>query len=40
MLFGQLFDRDACTYTYLLAFRRTREAIIIDPRTALAEPRG
>ena len=30
MIFRQLFDRESCTYTYVLACRRTREAVIID----------
>ena len=30
MILRQLFDRDTCTYTYLLADKTTREAIIID----------
>ncbi|STY31210.1 hydroxyacylglutathione hydrolase [Legionella wadsworthii] len=31
MLFRQLFDNESCTYTYLLASGKGREAIIIDP---------
>jgi glyoxylase-like metal-dependent hydrolase (beta-lactamase superfamily II)/rhodanese-related sulfurtransferase len=31
MLFRQLFDRESCTYTYLLSSGRGREAILIDP---------
>lgn len=31
MLFRQLFDRETCTYTYLLADTETREAVLIDP---------
>ena len=31
MLFHQLFDRESCTYTYLLADEKTLEAVIIDP---------
>ena len=31
MLFRQLFDRDSCTYSYLLADERSREAVLIDP---------
>ncbi len=31
MLFRQLFDEDTATYTYLLADRDTREAVLIDP---------
>ncbi len=31
MIFRQLFDRDSCTYTYLLASAQGREAILIDP---------
>ena len=31
MIFQQLFDPVSCTYTYLLASRQGREALIIDP---------
>lgn len=31
MLFRQLFDRESCTYTYLLACESSKEAILIDP---------
>ena len=31
MIFRQMFDCESCTYTYLLASGRGREAIIIDP---------
>lgn len=31
MIFRQLFDRETCTYTYLLADPDTREAVLIDP---------
>ncbi len=31
MLFRQLFDRESCTYTYLLADEATKEAVLIDP---------
>ncbi|HEU5058303.1 MAG TPA: MBL fold metallo-hydrolase [Kofleriaceae bacterium] len=31
MIFRQLFDRESCTYTYLLGCADTREAILIDP---------
>jgi sulfur dioxygenase len=31
MLFRQLFDRESCTYTYLLACPHTRRALLIDP---------
>jgi len=31
MLFRQLFDRESCTYTYLLAGARGGEALLIDP---------
>lgn len=31
MIFKQLFDADTCTYTYLIASGKGREAIIIDP---------
>jgi len=33
----QLFDRDSCTYTYLLADTHTQEAILIDPVIELAD---
>jgi len=36
-LFRQLFDRDSCTYTYLLADTDSKEAIVIDPVIDLAE---
>jgi glyoxylase-like metal-dependent hydrolase (beta-lactamase superfamily II)/rhodanese-related sulfurtransferase len=31
MIFRQLFDRQTCTYTYLLADADTKEALLIDP---------
>ena len=31
MIFRQFFDRETSTYTYLLADRETREAVLIDP---------
>lgn len=31
MIFRQLFDRQTCTYTYLLADADTKEAVLIDP---------
>ncbi|XP_074837598.1 persulfide dioxygenase ETHE1, mitochondrial-like [Carettochelys insculpta] len=31
LLFRQLFEPESCTYTYLLADRQTKEAILIDP---------
>jgi len=31
MIFRQLFDRETCTYTYLLADETSKEAILIDP---------
>ncbi|WP_428355796.1 MBL fold metallo-hydrolase [Methyloprofundus sp.] len=31
MLFKQLFDKDSCTYTYLIADPETKEAVLIDP---------
>jgi sulfur dioxygenase len=37
MLFRQLFDRESCTYTYLLADEQTKEAILIDPVRELLE---
>jgi sulfur dioxygenase len=36
-IFRQLFDRDSCTYTYLLGDVETREAVLIDPVFELAE---
>ena len=37
MLFRQLFDRDSCTYSYLLADAETGEAVLIDPVRELVE---
>ena len=31
MLFKQLFDKESCTYTYLIADPVTKEAVLIDP---------
>jgi sulfur dioxygenase len=31
MLFRQLFDKDSCTYTYLIADMMTGEVILVDP---------
>jgi len=31
MLFKQLFDKESCTYTYLIADLDSREAVLIDP---------
>jgi len=31
MIFRQLFDKTSCTYTYLIASKKGREALIIDP---------
>ena len=31
MLFRQLFDKSSSTYTYLIASKEGREALIIDP---------
>lgn len=31
MLFKQLFDKESCTYTYLIADPGTKEAVLIDP---------
>ena len=33
----QLFDRESCTYTYLLADTDSKEAILIDPVIELAQ---
>jgi len=35
--FKQLFDRESCTYSYLLADTKTKEAVLIDPVIDLAE---
>jgi len=35
-LFRQLFDRESCTYTYILGDPESREAILIDPVFELA----
>lgn len=37
MIFRQLFDRESCTYTYLLGDESTREAVLIDPVVELVE---
>lgn len=37
MIFRQLFDRESCTYTYLLADPWKREAVLIDPVVDQAE---
>lgn len=37
LFFRQLFDRDSCTYTYLLADTVSHQAIIIDPVIELVE---
>lgn len=31
LIFRQLFEKESSTYTYLLADRETREAVLIDP---------
>ena len=31
LVFRQLFDRESCTYTYLLGDAATKEAVLIDP---------
>ncbi len=36
-LFPKLFDRVSCTYSYLLADLKSREAVLIDPVIDLAE---
>lgn len=36
-IFRQLFDRISCTYTYLLACKNTRMAILIDPVKELVD---
>ncbi|XP_053655800.1 persulfide dioxygenase ETHE1, mitochondrial [Cherax quadricarinatus] len=37
MIFRQLFDRETCTYTYLLADAKTKDAVLVDPVIELAE---
>jgi len=37
VIFRQLFDRESCTYTYLLGCPDTREAILVDPVIAKVE---
>ena len=37
MIFRQLFDRESCTYTYLLGCQDSREALLIDPVVAKVE---
>jgi glyoxylase-like metal-dependent hydrolase (beta-lactamase superfamily II) len=37
VIFRQLFDRESCTYTYLLGCRDSREALLIDPVVANAD---
>jgi glyoxylase-like metal-dependent hydrolase (beta-lactamase superfamily II) len=37
MFFRQLFDRESCTYTYLLADRESREAVLVDSVRELVE---
>ncbi|XP_045623895.1 persulfide dioxygenase ETHE1, mitochondrial [Procambarus clarkii] len=37
LIFRQLFDRQSCTYTYLLADPVTSDAVLIDPVIQLAE---
>ena len=36
-LFRQLFDRESCTYTYLLADEVSKDAVLIDPVIELSE---
>merc|ERR1712179_179461 len=37
LLFRQLFDRESCTYTYLLADKVSKDAVLIDPVIELSE---
>ncbi|KAK7062999.1 Ethylmalonic encephalopathy 1 [Halocaridina rubra] len=37
MIFRQLFDRESCTYTYLLADEASKDAVLIDPVIELAK---
>merc|ERR1712123_263281 len=36
-MFRQLFDRESCTYTYLMADTGSKEAVLIDPVIELSE---
>merc|ERR1711915_423491 len=36
-MFRQLFDRESCTYSYLLADTLSKEAVLIDPVIELSE---
>ncbi len=31
LIFRQLFEKESCTYTYLLADEATKEGVLIDP---------
>ncbi|CAL8109762.1 unnamed protein product [Orchesella dallaii] len=37
LVFRQLFDRESCTYTYLLGDAESKEAVLIDPVFGLAQ---
>ncbi len=37
MIFRQLFDRETCTYTYILGDEASREALVIDPVRELVD---
>ncbi|ODM92748.1 Persulfide dioxygenase ETHE1, mitochondrial [Orchesella cincta] len=37
LIFRQLFDRESCTYSYILGDANTKEAILIDPVFGLAQ---
>ncbi|KAH9528168.1 Ethylmalonic encephalopathy 1 [Dermatophagoides farinae] len=37
IIFRQLFDRTSCTYTYMLACSKTKDALLIDPVKELIE---
>merc|ERR1712179_317510 len=37
LLFRQLFDRESCTYTYLLTDKVSKDAVLIDPVIELSE---
>ena len=39
-MFRQLFDRESCTYTYLMADTVSKEAVLIDPVIDLSERDG
>ena len=37
LIFKQLFERESCTFTYLIADSETKEAAIVDPVDIMLE---